>query len=481
MVVKKAITTIVLFLFLIGISFEVSSFISTKKYIATNDTELPKLYFEGDIKSLKTKKEENKISVTYESNDLNFKGYAKIKLQGSSSLNYSKKNYTIKFYKDKDLDKKLEIDFGWGKQNKYCLKANWIDKTHSRNIVTANIVSDIQKKYNLLNDTPNYGEIDGTPIEIYSNGDFLGLYTLNIPKDAWMFGMDEDNENHVVVAADFWNDQTLFKEDDVTFEDYGIEAGPETDETLEKINRVHSFVVNSTDEEFRKSIDEYFNLDSLLNYYIMLEFAELVDNVAKNMLLVTYDGKIWYTTLYDLDSSWGTTTDGRNTLGYEIVVGSTGSELWAKLRRVFPNELADRYFELRKEFLNEEYIMNKFSTFKNSISEEALKKERDRWSNIPGYDISQIEDFLAERIPMVDKMFTELYTKDNTVTVVYTKNSDGTITAKLTNLRGDIIVSDSDSYTFENDGEHSFLYSDFLGNKMYITASASGVRYNFNN
>ena len=30
----------------------------------------------------------------------------------------------------------------------------------------------------------------------YLNDEFLGIYTMNIPKDAWMFNMDEDNEKH---------------------------------------------------------------------------------------------------------------------------------------------------------------------------------------------------------------------------------------------------------------------------------------------
>ena len=483
MVVKKLIAAVMLFLFLVAVAFVGEfNYTSISNAIAINNVdELPKLYFEGDIKSLKNKKQENKISVSYESDLLKFSGYAKIKLQGSSSLNYDKKNYTIKFYKDEDFEDKYEIDFGWGKQNKYCLKANWIDKTHSRNIVTAQIISEIQKKYNLLSNTPNYGEIDGTPIEVYANGDFLGLYTLNIPKDAWMFNMDDGNENHIVVAADIWNDYTLFKKDNVSFEEYGLEAGQETETTLKKLNRVHSFVVNSSDEEFKREINNYFNLDSLLNYYVVMEFAELVDNVAKNMLLVTYDGKIWYTTLYDLDTSWGTTIDGKNTLEYDIIVGDSGSELWNKVKRCFPNELANRYFEIRKEILNEEYVMNQFYNFYNFIPSDVFDKEREKWKNIPGYDISQIKDFLDKRIPLIDQYFTDLYTIDGTVIVKYEKNSDGSITAKLSNIREDIIIEGVDFYTFYNDGKYTFFYKDFLGNDKYINATVSGLKYNFSN
>ena len=175
-----------------------------------NAKSLPKLYFEGDISKMVNKSDIRNISVRYESDSVNFKGYAMLKIQGASSLVYNKKNYNITLYKDNQHLSKLKVDFGWGGHSKYCLKANWIDKTHSRNIVTANIAAKVQKKYGLFEDTPNYGLIDGYPIEIYINDEFLGLYTLNIPKDAWLFNIDEDNPNNIVISTNEWSDSVFF-------------------------------------------------------------------------------------------------------------------------------------------------------------------------------------------------------------------------------------------------------------------------------
>lgn len=60
----------------------------------------------------------------------------------------------------------------------------------------------MQKEYNLFKDTPNYGQIDGFPIEVYENGNFLGLYTLNIPKDKWLFNIDDDNKNNIIITSE---------------------------------------------------------------------------------------------------------------------------------------------------------------------------------------------------------------------------------------------------------------------------------------
>lgn len=442
---------------------------------------LPKLYFYGDVDKIESKSEEIKISVKYVSDGVNFDGYAKIKWQGSSSIAYAKKNYTIKFYKDANLEDKLKIDFGWGNQNKYCLKANWVDKTHSRNVVTAKIAAKMQKKYGLLKDTPNYGVIDGFPIEIYLNDSFLGLYTLNIPKDAWMFGMDEDNSKHTVLAGDAYTWQTYFnatvKELD---KEFALEAGVNNEETINALNRLITFVKDSTDDEFKNNISEYLNLDSMLNYYSMMQLAEMMDNHAKNMLLVTYDQKVWYTSLYDLDTTWGTYWNGSKTYNYNDPV-ETSSNLWNKLKSNFPNELANRYYELRKSILSKENIMSEFNNFYNSIPEETWNKENSRWKNIPGYGLEQISSFLDTRLPVTDKYMANLYTTNMEVAGVCEKNNDGTITAKVNPLRNDIIIENNDSYTFDDSGSYTFVYKDFVGNIKYLDVAIDVYKKAVNN
>ncbi len=394
-------------------SINISSAVTVEKV-----KELPKLYFEGELEKLVTKDEEEIIHVRYESDNINFEGYANVKLQGASSIAYEKKNYNIKFYEDEDLKDKFRIDLGWGEQHKYCLKANWVDKTHSRNIVTANIVADIQNKFNLLENTPNNGEIDGYPVEVYLNNEFLGLYTLNIPKDDWMFNMDDDNSNHLAFSATSWSDTVSFYEE-ANFEDWEIEVGNENDESLTKLNRLINFVMNSSDEEFKENISNYFNLDSLLNYYIMVEFAQLCDNVSKNMLLVTYDGKIWYTTLYDLDASWGAYWDGKGLTNYSKVDTTTSNNLWNRLKDNFSDEIVERYFYLRSDILTQENIMSEFYSFYNAIPSDSLERESQKWEDIPGFDFEQINQFLAVRIPLLDDYFSKMYSKKSILTHLY--------------------------------------------------------------
>jgi len=369
---------------------------------AWHNTDIPKLYFQGDISGMESKTDARSIAFRYKDGSKTISGFAEIKLQGTSSLEFDKKNYTLKFYKDAEHENSLALDMGWGLQSKYCMKANWIDRTHSRNIVTARLASQMQAKYGLLDEAPNHGLIDGFPVEIYSNGEFLGLYTFNIPKDTWQFGMDCDNPDHIVIGGEGWEPANLFR-GTPDFDSWAVEVGEESAETLAKMTRLFEFVANSTDEEFKKEFSEYLNLDSALNYYVMADLAYLGDNLGKNMMIATYDGMEWYLSLYDLDSSWGTSYTGLSLNAYdETLLNLSYSNLFARMEKAFPEQLANRYFELRQDVLSNAHILEEFEAFQNEVPALTFLKDAARWgigkirlpSELPGYDCSQIEDYL---------------------------------------------------------------------------------------
>ena len=55
-------------------------------------------------------------------------------------------------------------------------------------------------------------------------------------------------------------------------------------------------------EKFRTEIGQYFDVDHLLTYYVHTDYFASVDQRAKNILLRTWDGLVWYTTYYDGDT-----------------------------------------------------------------------------------------------------------------------------------------------------------------------------------
>ncbi|MGM9588971.1 MAG: CotH kinase family protein [Faecousia sp.] len=386
--------------------------------IGCKTTDIPKLNFEGNIEGMVDKSDVRDIAFTYDDGETVTKGYATVKIQGTSSQWYPKKNYTINFYADEAHEEKLKIDLGmgWGAQSKYCLKANWIDRTHARNVVTARLVTQMQRKYDLFSEAPRNGAVDGFPIEVHNNGAFHGLYTFNIPKDAWQFNMDKDNPNHIVICDEDVTPVGLFHEMP-NFESWSVEVGEDNDETLEKMNRLFDFVINSTDEEFKANFDQYLNLDATLNYYIMAEFGQMRDNVGKNMLLATYDGEVWYPSLYDLDTTWGSDYNGKRIYDYvNEEVPLLKNNLFARTAELFQEELVERYFELRQDVLTKTNIMDQFHAFRAQIPMLTFAQETVKWgtglfrlpSDLPGYDYDQIEEYLDYMIPVLDAKYTAL-------------------------------------------------------------------------
>ena len=373
-------------------------------------SEIPRVYFDGNISNMLEKTDEREIKITFISKDVNFDCYAKLKIQGTSSIYYDKKNYNIDLYKDNEYQEKFKIDVGkeWGKQNKYCLKANWIDKTHARNIVSARITAKIQKKYGVFENTPNYGVIDGFPVEIYSNNEFLGLYTWNIPKADWLWNLDEDKENNLAFEGKFWTESVAFREqiEDISESGWEITVGEENQENIDKFNRVIKFVSTSTDEKFVKNFESYINKDAMLNYIIMVYAMEGIDNLGKNLIMVTYDGLIWYPSLYDMDCTWGTYVEGNLAQNYDHLPEYEGNELINRVISNFKQDIKNRWFELRKNILTRKGILDEFDKFINSIPQETYEREKEKYKDIPGYGINQISLFVDYRLKYVDEIIS---------------------------------------------------------------------------
>lgn len=369
--------------------------------VTIEETGIPRIYLDGNVLGMWNKQDVQKISVEYHNGPDSFFAYAKVNMQGASSLEYNKKNYTVKFFFDEACTSRKRVDFGWGPQSQYCLKANWIDKTHARNIVSARLAAEVQAKYGVLAQAPNYGVVDGFPVEVYANGKFLGLYTLNIPRDAWMLGMDKENPSHLAFMSYNWNDGAIF-EALPDYDSWEIEVGEQNEENLQKLARLFTFVMESSDAEFREKQPEYFDLDAALHYIILCEFALMEDNAGKNMILATYDGKVWYPSLYDMDSSWGADWSGRELFPYTYPPITPTSNFLKRVKDVFTEELVQRYFALREEILTKEHVMELFEAFREEIPASTWEKEQELWKDIPGYDYDQIEEFLDVRIPHMD-------------------------------------------------------------------------------
>lgn len=396
--------------------------------------DIPKVFFEGDITGM-TKDNEKVLSFVYKSKTKQFDGYVKMKWQGSSSLDFPKKNFTIKMFSDESCETKLKKTFkDWKHEgNKYVLKANYIDHTHARNVVTANLWSEIvasRSDYDSLpielRNSPRNGAIDGFPIKLYLNGKYEGIYTWNIGKDDFMFGMNEDNPNHAVVCAEKNNNGNASTTDrnilacefranaNIDGNDWDLEVPDVLNSNIKtSFNNLINCVKDTDDTTFKATIWKYLDITSAIDYYILMYFSCAVDNLGKNLIMVTYDGVKWYCSAYDLDNIWGsrgTNTFVDGTFQCPKQYQDTNSLLWQRIETCFPLELYIRYQEIRKNVLSFSNVIDKFERFCDLIGTELYKEDIEIYSGIPypnENNLKQIRNFFKPRAEYVDSCFEE--------------------------------------------------------------------------
>lgn len=385
--------------------------------LSGSSSDLPVMNIYGDTTGM-TKDVEKSLSYVFKGKDKQISGFCTMKWQGSSSIQYDKKNYTIKLYRDaaNTVKNNRDMDLNAGKQYKYCLKANYIDHTHARNIVNAQLWGDIvnlrTEIHERIEDAPNMGAIDGYPFLMYINGEYHGLYTWNIPKDGYMFNMDDENPLHCAVCAESNVNTSECAFRTASVGGWSVEfPDAYTDTTRNGLLALINFVMSSTDDEFVGSINNYLDIQSAIDYYIFAYVNCNIDGLGKNMILLTYDAVKWYCSAYDMDSTWGLFWNGSKLLpattqcpeNYQM----SGSLLWERIERLFPDTLYARYKELRQTALSEQNISNRFTTFCGKISNEIYKADADMYAIplINTNNLAQILGFVTERLVYCDEQF----------------------------------------------------------------------------
>lgn len=404
------------------------------KFNITIGNNIPEVYLNGDITNM-SKTNPIDLGISIKINGFEWTGVANTKWQGNSSLAYDKKNFTIKLYEDSTKATKQKINFNnWGKQNKFVLKANYIDHSHARNIVSARIWSDIvacRSDYSTLpqelRTSPNNCAINGFPIKVTINDTYQGLYTWNIPKDAWMFNMDENNANHAVLCAEINNNGNTtaitacqFRQEAAINGDWSLEIPDNLNANIKtSFNNLINFVINSSDSQFKYGIDKYLDVQSAIDYYIYAYYGGFIDSLAKNLIMMTFDGTKWFASMYDMDSTWGLYFDGGHFVSNNIQCPEqyqeTNSLLWQRIEKCFAKELKERYTELRTNILSVEHITKLFNDFMSIIGNELFAKDLEAYPSIPQGKVNhlqQITDFVTARSTYVDSEINSLVETD---------------------------------------------------------------------
>ena len=302
-----------------------------------------------------------------------------IRIQGTSSTKYPRKNYRIYFAKGTNPTlfingiEQTAVDSKGKRKNKYpmrpgsipmnlfCMKCDFSDSSMTHNTGGAKLFNSLFKELGLLTpaqelDGDIRASIDGFPIDIFaaetidSAPEYYGQYNFNNEKSnsGPLFGMEgvDGGEFDCPITFEFLNntqklclfqveedlDAQLEREFDDAWEfnypkDLFWTQAKATKKEGAVCSEEHKKAVkdlltwirdcipagadltNYTDiasfesPKFKNEISQHFNVNYLLTYYLFTDYFALVDQRAKNMLMRTWDGNVWYITYYDGDTA----------------------------------------------------------------------------------------------------------------------------------------------------------------------------------
>lgn len=469
-----------------------------KNYVTINQ-DLPTMYFNdteiGKHENM-TKSTKQWINITYVSPNVELYGpsfdlVCQTSWQGTSSLAYPIKNYKFKAYdylrdeegniieeskndpktyKKQKLDMFSKRDGNGYPETTFCLKADYMDSSHCRNTGTARLVNDF-----LFDGNPNPAKkidpktrdtINGFPIQLYVNGEWIGIYNFNHDKSCtkslgletiphtvrWEIKANSDtsegafhvtwdkndvNDIYKKILADFEivYDEDAFEDEtgeyDVTkyYDEIGIPhdgtvMGTYKDYAILSLARFINFVGKTEDkEEFRRRAPEYFDIKQACRYYLNVMTLGMIDNFAKNCIINMYGDDIWWFNFYDMDSSMGLDNTGYNKFETNIepnqpnIYNCATSKMWVKLNDWMDDYLFDEFKLIRENKYTYENICKYLIETQIDIIPE-IAYNRDQYSKyisqgrqylhmLHGNNKDHLLRWLHNRFQYVDSLFLQ--------------------------------------------------------------------------
>lgn len=366
-----------------------------------------------------------------------------IALQGSTSLGAPKKN--IKFDCE---DWTLKIG-NWIEQDSFHLKSNYFDVFRGKSNLAYDYWRDIisyrrnntfakpylpTNEYNYYNGKPNDNDFvteprltpAGFPIELYYNGEYLGIFTWNIKKDRANYAMKRNVVNNIHIDPEYiaymidgtrvdWagfeirnpspKEWTLLT---MTGEKYDGDLPTELiDPTssyydANNVSCINSYAVKQHIINFKDKCNEviqnndtetfelYFDKEWFTDFFIWSNVILDGDGLARNTQYLFWGNK-WYMSPYDCDQIFGNNWRGnyiyrKSARIVDATIVGNGVGIYGVFYNLYRDRVIERYAELRKSnIVSVEYIINKINDYMNHIGAYAYEREFEKWNETPCY------------------------------------------------------------------------------------------------
>lgn len=394
-------------------------------------------------KDLPDSKDEGELPVVvrFESGKEKFKTDATIKVQGTSTSRWPKKNWRFNFYKNKNLENKVKLQIGDSVvSDKWIAKAEWVDPSMLRNAVSYQLWDSMVQSRNIEPKLEvEYGNLDKEinlqeraqgfpktyPAKVILNGEHYGIAILMLGHEPENFNIDKNNPKHMYMEFDArfgepkeptWK---KFKADGIGEWINGYYPKNEnfSSEQISAIERLGEFI-NSDLDTFKNKFDNHLDKTNMIDMLLFLEMIYDHDAVSQDIEIVTYDLEKWYFLPWDKDTTFGMDWSGKGIreesysellFDYELEKGPYIP--WFKTYQSFKDEVENRYYELRYEgIFSVENIITLVKNIEDKIDDQLWTMEKQRWEKEKRPSVNeatseQLINWFENRLELLDSHF----------------------------------------------------------------------------
>lgn len=407
-----------------------------KVNINTLGEAIPKAKDDGDLP----------VILTFTAGGATLNAYGAIKVQGSSTAKWPKKNWTLKFYADENRSERLRLKIGDSvASDKWIAKAEWVDPSLLRNSVSFKLWEAMTQsrkgfpqyevdnawigKNNMAEGTQTsaQGFPKSHPIHITMDEEHYGLSMLLLGHEPDNFNIDQDNPEHIYMEFDARGGDDPTK----SWEKFSADAigswiegyyPKDEDFSDEQRAAIDTFgdLINGSQINFENNFDKHFDKMNMIDMLLFLEVIYDYDAVAQDLEMVTYNLEKWCFLPWDKDTTFGmdwneggikSESSKELLINYEDEDEDEEQKPWFKSYHAFKPDVEARYAQLRNENIFSVYGLHQLTgDITKKIPQEIWEAEEVRWKGDgrPSLDetsTAQVISWFEERLEMLDGHF----------------------------------------------------------------------------
>ena len=341
--------------------------------------------------------------ITYSDENDRFVEDGKIKNRGGISSAYPKHSYSIK------MDHKRSMA-GLPEQRAWILNANFIDKTMMRHKLCFDLFREMNPTKNLASQCAY--------VDVTKNGDYYGLFVLMQKLNSGSLSLNKKDSLAMIFKDPpvFYRDTNRIKvRDPNNFFQQNFPDIEEEDKNgyLEEVMR---FLIHSDDSVFADEIGNYFDLENVIDWHLLLMFTNNGDGVVKNFYLYKRDNYTPFRiAVWDCDAAFGRDCDGELNMA-ERWPDFDGNVLFYRLQNNpylhYDVLLRQRYKALRDDGLFSEAHVEKMIKENDRMIRNEVDRNFEKWpvddpvyydANSYEQELQIMRDYLKIGIPKLDK------------------------------------------------------------------------------